>query len=64
MSGDWTIQRLNETDDIDFAITILNERRNHLTNQYAPLAQKIGKAIGTLNRLKEKSSKKRGDMNK
>ena len=46
--SDWTIKKLNEISDIDFAITILNERRNRLTNMYSPLSQKIGRVINTL----------------
>ncbi len=52
MTNDWTIKRLNNTSDIDFAISILNERRNKLTNPYAPLSSKIARAIATLERLR------------
>lgn len=54
MTTDWTIKRLNETSDIDFAVAILNERRNKLTNVYSPLSEKIGKSIQTLEKLKDK----------
>lgn len=50
MSEIWTIKRLNEISDLDFIETILNERRNKLTNVYAPLSQKIGEVIGKINR--------------
>ena len=50
--GTWTIKKLNKIDDVNFAIAILNERRNNLTNVYSPLSQKIGRAIETLYKLR------------
>jgi len=50
----WTIEQMKNMDDLSFAITILNERRNKLTNVYSPLSQKLGKAIKTLENLREK----------
>ncbi len=41
----WTIQRLNELDDKSFAICILQERLNGLSNPYSPLATKLAHAI-------------------
>lgn len=49
MGTDWTIERLTKIKDLDFAITILNERRNRLTNIYSPLSQKLGETISSLN---------------
>ena len=50
----WTIEQMEKMDDLSFAIAILNERRNKLTNVYSPLSEKLKKAIGELERLKEK----------
>lgn len=47
----WTIEMMEEMDDVSFAIAILNERLSEL-NPYAPLAQKIKRAIQTLESLK------------
>lgn len=47
----WTIQKLNETDDITFAISILNERGKTLS-PYAPLGMKLQKAAHTLSLIK------------
>lgn len=44
----WTIQRLNELDDKRFAICILQERLNGLSNPYSPLATKLAGAIRSL----------------
>lgn len=41
----WTIQRLNELDDKKFAICILQERLNRLSNPYSPLATKLAQTI-------------------
>lgn len=49
MSNEWTIKRLDETGDLLFISTILNERRNKL-HPYAPLAKKIGKVLGKIDR--------------
>lgn len=44
----WTTKELENTGDLTFAICILNERRNSLANPYSPLAQKLSKAVRTL----------------
>ena len=48
----WTIKELNETDDITFAMSILAERRNALSNLEAPLAIKLNRAHNTLDRIR------------
>ena len=50
----WTIEQMKEMDDLSFAIAILNERRNKLTNVYSPLSIKLTKSIQALERLKGK----------
>lgn len=50
----WTKKQLQEMTDIDFAICMLNERKNKLTNPYSPLAEKINQAIATLSEIGEK----------
>ena len=47
----WTVSELNKTDDITFAISILAERKA-LFNPNAPLARKIAKAIGILDKIR------------
>ena len=47
----WTIELLKNTDNIDFAICILNERKNKLTNIYSPLSKKISQSIALLQLL-------------
>lgn len=47
----WTMQELKETDDITFAICILNERRRTLT-PYSPLGMKLAEAAHTLHAIK------------
>lgn len=49
----WTMQRLNELDDKRFAICILQERLNGLSNPYSPLATKLA---GTIRSLEEGDS--------
>ena len=51
MGDVWTMKQLENTDDIDFAITILNERANKL-NPYTPLSKKLYKTIKTLEHIK------------
>lgn len=52
----WTMRELKETDDITFAICILNERRRTLT-PYSPLGMKLAEAAHTLANIKaEKDS--------
>ncbi|MGF7011992.1 hypothetical protein M2146_002546 [Lachnospiraceae bacterium PF1-22] len=47
----WTKDTLKEISDLDFAIAILNERKNKL-NCYSPLSEKINKTIRKLEVLK------------
>ena len=47
----WTVKKLNNTGDIDFAIAILNERKIKL-NPFSPLGSKISSAVTTLEKLK------------
>lgn len=44
----YTIKQLNTMSDKEFAVRILEERRDRLTNFYSPLAEKLRKAILTL----------------
>lgn len=48
MKNTWTIKELNETDNLQFAICILNERKNKLTNPNSPLSNKIREAVAEL----------------
>jgi len=41
----WTIQRLKEISDKDFALCILQDRLNRLSNPYSPLATKLAHTI-------------------
>ena len=52
----WTMEDLERTDDIDFAIAILNERRAKLT-PYSPLGTKLTETVHTLNTIKEERDK-------
>lgn len=47
----WTMKELKETDDITFAICILNEHRRTLT-PYSPLGMKLAEAAHTLANIK------------
>lgn len=51
----WTKKQLEELDNITFAITILNERRQSTTNPYSFLNRKINKAIAELEEIKRKN---------
>lgn len=46
----WTMEQMQNTDDITFAIAILNERRSKLT-RYSPLALKLQEAESTLHEI-------------
>lgn len=48
----WTTKTLDGTDDLLFAVSILNERANKL-NPHAPLCKKLKSAAHTINRLWE-----------
>lgn len=52
----WTMKQLEETDDITFAIAILNERRER-TIRYSPLSVKLSEAAHTLALLKEQQDR-------
>lgn len=47
----WTMKELKNTDDITFAVCILNERKKTL-NPYSPLAKKLEEAAKTLSEIK------------
>ena len=49
----WTMKQMDKMSELDFAIAILNERRNKLTNIYSPLSVKIGKTVKYLEQLSE-----------
>lgn len=44
----WNIKKLEEISDKDFAICILKERLNGLSNPHSPLAEKLRNTIGKL----------------
>ncbi len=44
----WTIEKLKEISDRDFAVCILQERLNGLSNSYSPLAIKLAQTIRDL----------------
>ena len=48
----WTMEDLERTDDITFAIAILDERRSKLT-PYSPLGLKLQQAQNTLRTIRE-----------
>ncbi len=52
MADRWTMEDLQNTDNITFAICILNQRRNGL-NQYSPLAVKLKSAEKELEAIRE-----------
>lgn len=52
----WTMEELESTDDITFALSILNQRRNGL-NPFSPLSMKLQQAAATLERIKEERDK-------
>ena len=47
----WTMYDLERTDDLTFAISILNQRKNNL-NPYSPLANKLAQSIHTIEEIK------------
>lgn len=53
----WTMKQLEETDDITFAIAILNERREGTICRYSPLSVKLSEAAHTLALLKEQQDR-------
>lgn len=52
MADRWTLEELENTDNITFAACILNERRNKLS-PYSPLAAKLKAAEKELDAIKE-----------
>jgi len=52
----WTMEQLEATDDLDFAVCILNERRNRL-NPYSPLAMKLSNAASAISAIKEEKDR-------
>lgn len=48
----WTQEELQRTDNIEFAICILNERKNRL-NPYSPLSMKLTASIKTLSDIRD-----------
>lgn len=53
MSRRWKTKEIESMDSIQFAITILNERKNKLTNPYSPLCEKLATAVRDLEGLKK-----------
>ncbi len=47
----WTMRDLEKTEDLDFAVCILNERRADL-NAYSPLSVKLAQAVNTIQNIK------------
>jgi len=47
----WTMQELERTDDLSFAISLLNKKKNEL-NPFSPLSMKCCSAIKTLENIK------------
>ena len=52
----WTQEELERTDDLSFAIAILNERRNKL-NPYSPLSMKLATAAKTIEEIREEKER-------
>ena len=52
----WTMEELENTDDISFSISILEQRRSSL-NPYSPLSMKLNKAIKSLENIKEEKDR-------
>ena len=46
----WTSRELRTVSDRDFVLTLLNERKNSLTNPYAPLSRRLAATIAGLER--------------
>ena len=52
----WTQDELNNTDNLLFAVSILNERRNKL-NPYSPLATKLAAAAREIEEIRAETQK-------
>ena len=64
MATRYTMEQLTNMDDISFAISILQDRRNQCTNYYSPLSQKLNKSINTLCGIKNTITKEKLDSMK
>jgi len=53
----WTIKEMNKTSAIDFAIAVLEERRNGTSNSYSPLNLKIDETIKELEYIRNERNK-------
>ena len=51
MKHRWTIKELKETSDVDIIKTLINERRNELTNPYTPISSRLAKLPATVDSL-------------
>jgi len=51
MKHRWTIKELKETSDVDIIKTLINERRNELTNPYTPISSRLAKLPATVDDL-------------
>ena len=49
----WSVNEMNKMSAQDFAVAILDERKNRLTNVYAPLGVKIIETVKYLEQLNE-----------
>jgi len=50
----WTQKELEEIDTVDFAIRVIQERQESITNVYTPLNQKLNHAKTELEDIKKK----------
>ena len=57
MTDRYTKKEMEKLDDIDFAICILNDRRNKCTNFYSLLSQRLQKSVLGLRELKNQKEK-------
>lgn len=63
MTDRYTKKEMEKLDDIDFAICILNDRRNKCTNFYSLLSQRLQKAVLGLRELRELKNQKEKIIN-
>lgn len=57
MAERYTKKQLEEQSDLNFAMCILNDRLNGLTNPYSPLATKLRRSVQTLEPLDRPKSR-------
>lgn len=57
-----TMAEMDKMSNLDFAILILNERKNKLSNPFAPMAKKLSEAIAELDAMKVSSEKSEFDF--